>query len=43
MDASVVGSCGDYVHLGGNSGAIEVGVAQAVQAELVAALGFNSD
>ena len=42
MDASVVGGCGYYVHFGGDGGAVEVGLAQAVQAELVAALGFNS-
>ena len=42
VDASIVGGGGDNVHLGGDGGAVQVGVAQAVQAERVAALGFNS-
>ena len=42
MDATPVAGGGDDVHLGGDGGAVEVGVAQAVQAERVAALGFNS-
>ena len=41
VDASIVGGGGDDVHLGGDGGAVQVGMAQAVQAERVAGFGIQ--